>query len=117
MKRRDFLAALAAPVVAAPAIIGLTSKSPRRIAGGFVDDGGALGHRLRDRVAMPAPRETRRVPIVIVGGGMAGLCAAWELDRRGVHDFALLELESSAGGNSRWSENDITAYPWAATMS
>lgn len=114
MKRREFLAALAAPVVAAPAIIGLSPKSPRRIAGGFVDDGGALGHRLRDRVAMPAPREMRRVPIVIVGGGMAGLCAAWELDRRGMHDFVLLELETSAGGNSRWSENDITAYPWAA---
>ncbi len=114
MKRRTFLAALAAPVVAAPAIIGLFPKSPRRIAGGFVDDGGALGHRLRDRRAMPAPRETRRVPIVIVGGGIAGLSAAWELDRRGVRDFVLLELESSAGGNSRWSENDITAYPWAA---
>ena len=109
MQRREFLA-----VLAAPALIGLTRKSPTKIGGGFVDDGGALGHRLRDRAAFPEPRQTRRVPIVIVGGGMAGLSAAWDLDRRGMHDFVLLELEKSAGGNSRWGENDVTAYPWAA---
>ena len=45
---------------------------------------------------------------------MAGLSAAWRLQRRGFSDFVLLEMEPSAGGNSRWGENEITAYPWAA---
>ena len=97
MKRRDFLGALAVPILA-PALVGLTRKSPRAIAGGFVDDGGALGHRLRDGAVAPATGAERRVPIVIVGGGVAGLSAGWELRRRGMSDFVLLELESSVGG-------------------
>jgi glycine/D-amino acid oxidase-like deaminating enzyme len=34
--------------------------------------------------------------------------------KRGFHDFVLLEMEPQPGGNSRWGQNDITAYPWAA---
>lgn len=108
MHRRDFLAALAAP-----ALIGLPRKAPRAIAGGFVDDAGAAGHRLRDGIARTA-REPRRTPVVVVGAGIAGLCAAWELHRRGVRDFVVLEMERAAGGNSRHGENEITAFPWAA---
>src|SRR5688572_7805869 len=113
MKRRDFLTAIGS-AVGAPALIGLARKSPPPLAGGFVDDGGALGHRLRDRQSFDAPRDIRRVPIVIVGGGIAGLSAGWELDRTGMKDFVILEMERSAGGNARWGENDITAFPWAA---
>ena len=45
---------------------------------------------------------------------MAGLNAAWRLNKRGFRDFVLLEMEAQPGGNSRWGENEITAYPWAA---
>lgn len=114
MKRRAFLGALAAPLVGFPALVGLKRKSPRPIAGGFVDDGGAAGHRLRDGVASPARGPEVRTPIVIVGGGVAGLSAAWELRRRGMMDFVILELESAAGGNARSGENEVSAYPWAA---
>jgi len=118
MKRRDFLAALAAPAIAAPllapALVGLRRKAPRTITGSFVDDGGAVGHRLRDG-SLPLSRgAAQRVPIVIVGGGIAGLSAGWELKRRGVDDFIVLELESHAGGNARSGENEVSAYPWAA---
>jgi hypothetical protein len=51
---------------------------------------------------------------VIVGGGVAGLSAAWRLNKRGFKDFVLLEMNDQPGGNSRWGENEITAYPWAA---
>jgi oxygen-dependent protoporphyrinogen oxidase len=40
---------------------------------------------------------TARVPVVVVGGGITGLAAAWELRRRGV-DFRLLEAGSRWGG-------------------
>jgi glycine/D-amino acid oxidase-like deaminating enzyme len=51
---------------------------------------------------------------VIVGGGIAGLSAAWQLDRHGFHDFVLLELEHEVGGNARGGENSVSRYPWAA---
>jgi phytoene dehydrogenase-like protein len=51
---------------------------------------------------------------VIVGGGMAGLCAAWKLAKSGVKDFLLLELEPDVGGNSRSGSDPISAYPWGA---
>ena len=114
--RRAFLGAVAGATGVAglgAALVRLGRKGGRPLAGGFVDDGGAMGHRLRDRVA-GAPRRVERAPIVIVGGGMAGLCAGWRLLRRGFGDFVVLEMEAQPGGNSRWGENELTAYPWAA---
>lgn len=103
--RREFLSA---------ALIGLTAKSEPRIAGEFVNDAFPLGHRIRDHAAFAAPSRVEKFPIVIVGGGMAGLSAGWRLQKRGFRDFVLLEMEAQPGGNSRWGENEITAYPWAA---
>ena len=105
MNRRKFLSA---------ALVGLTAKGERRIDGGFVNDAFPLGHRIRDRVSIPAPQRVEKFPVVIVGGGMAGLSAAWRLTRRNFRDFVLLEMEAQPGGNSRWGENEITAFPWAA---
>ena len=84
-----------------------------RIEGAVVGASHRLGHRLRDG-ARPEPRQVRDVPVVIVGAGVAGLSAAWKLARSGMRDFVVLELEPEAGGNSRWGENDVTAYPWGA---
>ncbi len=100
--------------VAAPALIGLWRKTDRPITGGFVNDSFPLGHRLRDHATFRAPARQIRVPVAIVGGGMAGLNAAWYLDKRGFRDFVLLEMEQRAGGNSRWGENEISKFPWAA---
>jgi len=104
ISRRSFLSA---------ALVGLVPKSRRLIEGGFVYDSHRLGHQLRDGLAA-TPRETRRASIVIVGAGIAGLSAAWRLDARGLHDFALLEMEATPGGNARWGENETTAFPWGA---
>lgn len=112
LSRREFLAASGA--LAAAALAGCAPKTERPVAGGFVDDGGARGHQLRDRGAPPPPRRAERVPVVVVGGGIAGLSAAWWLDRQGMRDWVLLEMEDAAGGNARWGENEVSAYPWAA---
>ncbi len=103
--RRSFLSA---------GLIGLSAKAERRISGSFFDDGLPLGHRLRDRLPFAAPKTTEKVPIVIVGGGMSGLSAAWRLNKKGFHDFVVLELEKTAGGNARSGENPVSRYPWAA---
>jgi len=92
----------------------MTAKAERRIDGQFVNDSFPLGHRLRDHAAFGAPKQTRKVPLVIVGGGCAGLSAAWRLRKKGFQDFVLLEMESQAGGNARWGENPVSRYPWAA---
>ncbi|PYP79486.1 MAG: twin-arginine translocation pathway signal protein [Gemmatimonadetes bacterium] len=123
--RRTFLLASGAAVVAAgaaivsrftnaPALLGLDRKSGPRISGGWVNESAALGHRLRDGASMPTPRRIVRVPAVAVGGGIAGLSAAWQLERHGFRDYVLLEMERDAGGNARGGENAVSRYPWAA---
>ena len=104
--RRGFLQSVA--------LVGLTRKSGRVITGGFVHESQALGHRLRDGARFPEPRDERRISIVIVGGGIAGLSAAWRLQKLGLTDIALLEMEPDAGGNARSGSNDVSSYPWAA---
>ena len=106
--RRKFLGASSA------ALIGLSLKSEKRIEGFFVNEAAASGHQLRDRKFIPAPKKKERISVVIVGGGIAGLSAAWRFRKRGFKDFILLEMNDQAGGNARWGENEITSYPWAA---
>jgi len=108
LSRRQFLHSASA------ALIGLSVKSDRPIAGSFVNDSFQLGHQLRDHASFPAPKQVVKVPVLIIGGGMAGLSAAWKLEKRGFTDFLVLEMNDQAGGNSRWGENEITPYPWAA---
>jgi hypothetical protein len=106
--RRTFLGSGSA------ALIGLSLKSDKKIEGSFVNEAAAAGHLLRDRKPFPAPKKTEKVAVVIIGGGISGLSAAWRLHKRGFKDFVLLEMNDQAGGNARWGENEITAYPWAA---
>ena len=73
----------------------------------------ALGHRLRDG-SFPAPSETRKTGVLIVGAGISGLSAAWRLANAAVDDFLVLEMESEPGGNSRAGQSPLVAYPWGA---
>jgi glycine/D-amino acid oxidase-like deaminating enzyme len=98
----------------AAGLIGLTRKSGMPLAGGFVHEAQVRGHRLRDGVAYHAPRQHARASVVIIGGGIAGLSAAWRLQKRGVTDVVVLEMEPEAGGNARAGHNEITGFPWAA---
>ena len=98
MQRRHFLAAAAASALAG------CDDAPRALEGGFTGTDMARGHQLRDLLhtgSLPAPAVVRRAQVIIAGGGVAGLAAARSLRLAGVEDFALLELEDSAGGNSR----------------
>jgi monoamine oxidase len=99
--RREFLGA----ALAAPAILSGCAKADdwrTRVDGRWIGDNAALGHRVRDARALPpAGARERRCDVLIVGGGIAGLSAARGLQRAGITDFAVLELEDQAGGNSR----------------
>ncbi|HEY1423352.1 MAG TPA: FAD-dependent oxidoreductase [Candidatus Acidoferrum sp.] len=106
--RRKFLGAGSA------ALVGLSLKSEKKIEGSFVNEAAATGHLLRDRKPFPPAKQTVKTPVVIVGGGISGLSAAWRLRKSGFNDFVLLEMNSEAGGNARSGQNEITSYPWAA---
>jgi hypothetical protein len=54
------------------------------------------------------------VDVVIVGGGIAALSAAWWLSRAGHADHLLLELEDQVGGNAASGSSPVTRYPWGA---
>ena len=105
--RRHFLFSTAS---AALALAGCRPGAEQPAAqGGFVGQNWERGHALRDATGGPAsksgtapqPTVTRRVHTLIAGGGVAGLAAARALRLKGHDDFALLELEDSAGGNAR----------------
>src|ERR1700761_4484555 len=99
--RREFLAA----GIAMPAILGGCAKPDdwrTRVQGRWIGDNATLGHRVRDMAANPpANARVRRCDVLVVGSGIAGLAAARALQRAGIADFAVLELEDDPGGNSR----------------
>lgn len=91
-------------------------QRPSRIPCRLLGPSRALGHKIRDGevtgTAGGAPAIESK--IVIIGGGIAGLSAAWWLLKQGVTDFVVLELEKEVGGNSSYGSNTVSAYPWGA---
>lgn len=93
---------------------GCRASGAAPIEGAFVGDGHHLGHLLREPGRLPPPASRERVAVAIVGGGVAGLTAAWHLIKGGVRDLVLLDLEDAPGGNARAGTSAATAYPWGA---
>jgi len=113
MNRRELLAAfLGLPVALAACRRNEATPLP---AGEIVGASDVFGHRVRDGARVELPQDAwSRIPLVIVGGGVAGLTAAWRLQNSGFKDFALIELESAPGGTSRSGSNRLISYPWGA---
>ncbi|MDB5873174.1 MAG: hypothetical protein JWQ07_2616 [Ramlibacter sp.] len=93
LSRRAFLGSAALPLVGC--------APERQIVGDFNGPSPARGHLLRQPPRSTAAPIARHCDVLIAGGGIAGLSAARALRRAGVEDFALLELDDRAGGNSR----------------
>src|SRR3954471_12569369 len=112
--RRDFVAMLLGAPFAAAAL-GCGAPPKRIPPGTIVGTGMARGHAaVRDAHAAPPVQRWRDHAVAIIGGGVAGLGAAWELRRRGIHDVVVLELDDVAGGTARGGQSAVTRYPWGA---
>ena len=113
LSRREILAAfLGLPVALAACRRSETAPLPP---GEIVGQSDVFGHRVRDGVRVEVPSDAwSSVPVVIVGGGVAGLTAAWQLQKSGFNDFALIELEKALGGTSRSGSNSSISFPWGA---
>jgi phytoene dehydrogenase-like protein len=110
--RRDFVAML----LGAPLAAALGCAGRQRIPDGeLVDTGQRRGHAfVRDARPLPAIQTWRRHRVAIVGAGVAGLSAAWQLRRRGITDSVVLELDDVVGGTARGGASPVTPYPWGA---
>ena len=113
LTRREVLAAFLG-IPAAMAACRSTDVPPLP-PGEIVGASDRLGHMLRDGLQVTVPEERwERVSVVIVGGGVAGLTAAWRLMKSGFEDFVLLELEAAPGGTARSGSSSLVSYPWGA---
>lgn len=111
--RREILAAFLGLPFALSACRSSSENSS--IDGEIVGANVNVGHILREnRNSEVAQDNWETVKAVIVGGGAAGLSAAWKLQKENFNDFVLLELESKIGGTARSGQNSFIGYPWGA---
>jgi hypothetical protein len=111
--RREILSAfLGLPFALSACRSSSANKFPEgEIVGANVD----VGHILRENRNAEVPANNwENVKVAIVGGGIAGLTAGWELQKRNFNDFVLLELENKIGGTSQSGASNLVGYPWGA---
>src|SRR5450432_4216659 len=108
--RRDFIKfALAGSVAAGCPIdralmVEPQSKAPIPVVEG---DHFKIPHEIRDGHSFPKPQPSRKVDVLIIGGGVAGLSSAYFLRGK---DWLLLEKEEHFGGNAYQEEYHGQAY-------
>lgn len=110
MRRRGFLGGLGTT-----ALVGACEREPAPPVVSFVGQSPERGHAIRDGALRAGTVHERvRVPILVVGGGVAGAAACWRLARAGHHDTMLVELEPELGGTARGGSTPRSAYPMGA---
>jgi monoamine oxidase len=112
--RRDFIRYVVAGSIASgcpidTALIAAPDpKSPSPLVGG---EHFAICHQIRDGHSFAKPDATQKTDIVIIGGGMAGLSAAYFLRDK---NWLLLEKEDHFGGNAYQEEYEGQAFSTGA---
>ena len=107
-------AAVAAGVTARFSILDLAGQTStgdrpgRRYDGELIAESYRLAHSLRDGT-LEIPSLAPEGPLhdaIVLGAGVSGLMAAWELQRGGLADVVVYEKEGYVGGNARKGEGE-----------
>src|SRR5688572_6066499 len=114
MDRRRFIQNLGTLAGTGMLLPGCGSPAPKIIPGEIVGASARVGHLLRDGGVSGPPEPAGTADVVIAGGGVSGLSAARWLQKQGVNDFVLFDLEKQTGGNTASGQNKVCAYPWGA---
>lgn len=82
----------------------------------FVSGGNAkVGHLVREEMAENVPiSRTEKHEILVIGGGVSSLSAAYFLQKKGINNFKIIDLDEKIGGNSQFGENEYSQYPYGA---
>jgi len=112
--RRDFIRFVVAGAVAAGCPIDLSLlAAPMESAPSVEGEHNEICHQVRDGKTFSRPPVSARHDVVIVGGGISGLTAAYRLQDR---DFLLLEKEPHWGGNAYVMDYHGSVYATGAAF-
>ncbi|MBO9200903.1 MULTISPECIES: NAD(P)-binding protein [Niastella] len=114
MHRRQFIQSLSTLAGGSLLLPACGGPSTKKIPGEIVGASASIGHLLRDGGLQGPVELAGTTDVVIAGGGISGLSAGRWLQKNGISDFVLLDLEKHAGGNAASGHNNICAYPWGA---
>src|SRR6266571_3942366 len=95
---------------------GKPAAAARRYDGELIEESYDIAHRLRDGSLVIPSSLVPEGPLhdaIVLGGGVSGLMAAWELERGGLDDVLLYEKEDYIGGNARKGHANGTDYTCA----
>jgi monoamine oxidase len=112
--RRDFIKIVVAGAVAAGCPVDLSLLAEATKPSSKVDsESNTICHQVRDGYPFSIPPVSKKHDVIIVGGGMSGMAAAYLMPN---HDFLLLEKEPHFGGNAYEMSYDGSTYATGAAF-